>query len=378
MTYNGKPILFGKGKPNRFLQLFQLLILYQDTGISKERLIELFYGWSDVGNKNNSLNNLIYRLRKQFVAAGFPDEEYVLVQNGMCRWCGCIPMWVDVLELRQNYSKAEAAGRESEQQYYYKQVCELYRGELLPQLADESWVIVESIRLKEMYESSVRKLCKILTDRGEYLEAYRCYSDAASFYPFGEWQIEQQECLMRMERYEEAYSLYKNTVMLYAQELGATRSQNMLEYLQRMRSKLLWQEEPLERIQERFEEKESFGAYYCDCPGFMDVYRVLCRIADRSSWSIFLMSCTVKQIHMEKEKKNNERVTEWLDKSIQTTLRRGDMYTRYSKNQFLILLTGMKQEDAEGIIRRIRRRFGQYAGTEGYELSFAITRAIGY
>ncbi|MDO5408726.1 MAG: BTAD domain-containing putative transcriptional regulator [Eubacteriales bacterium] len=376
MVYDGKPVAFGKGNQSRFLQLFQLLMLYKDTGIAKDRLIEAFYGWSEVGNKNNSLNNLIYRLKKQLVAAGFPDEDYVTVKNGKCTWCGSMPVWVDALEVEHNYKQAEAAEQDAEKLHYYKKVCELYRGELLPQLASEDWVIVESLRLKGLYETSVRKLGEMMMNRREYQQAYQIYSEAAAFYPFGEWQIGQAESLMQMERYEDAYKLYKETVRLYSEELGLTQSQHMLDYLQEMSGKLLLQEEPLEEIMERIQEETTEGAYYCNYPSFIDTYRVLCRVADRSGRSIFLMSCTVKQMQIEKEKKNSDRVAEWLKKSITAALRRGDMYTRYSKSQYLILLTGMKQEDSEVICQRIRRKFGQYSGTDGYELSFAIASAI--
>ena len=78
MTYEEKPISFGKRSQSRFLQLFQQLILHQE-GIAKDKLIEALYEWEDVSNKNNSLNTLIYRLRRQLVSAGLPEEEYVKV-----------------------------------------------------------------------------------------------------------------------------------------------------------------------------------------------------------------------------------------------------------------------------------------------------------
>lgn len=376
MTYEEKPISFGKRSQSRFLQLFQLLMLHQE-GIAKDKLIEALYEWEDVSNKNNSLNTLIYRLRRQLVSAGLPEEEYVKVSKGICTWNGTMLLETDVQEFEREYEASEKAASEEEEITHLTRVWELYRGELLPQLANESWVIVESVRLKRIYEDTVKRLGVLLKEHREYQQMFRVYTAAAELYPFEEWQIGQVESLMQMERYEEALNLYRETVKKYSEELGLPPSQKMLDSFQVMREKLVKTEESFEQIKENLEEQEAEqGAYYCAYPSFVDTYRVLCRVTERSGQSAFLMSCTLNQINNSREKKNVQSVSEWLRYAICRSLRRGDLCTRYSKNKYLMLLMGMQQEDSQIIINRIRNVFSEKAGTAGYQLEFSLSSAL--
>ena len=131
------------------------------------------------------------------------------------------------------------------------------------------------------------------------------------------------------------------------------------------------------KVKENLEEHEAEqGAYYCAYPSFVDTYRVLCRVTERSGQSAFLMSCTLNQISNSREKKNVQSVSEWLRYAICRSLRRGDLCTRYSKNKYLMLLMGMQQEDSQIIINRIRNVFSEKAGTAGYQLEFSLSSAL--
>lgn len=77
LEYDGKELVLDRNKVSKTTQLFQLILLHsQDGGISKVALIEALYGRSDVENKNGSLNNTIFRLRKQLAAAGLRKQLY--------------------------------------------------------------------------------------------------------------------------------------------------------------------------------------------------------------------------------------------------------------------------------------------------------------
>ncbi|MCI7263582.1 MAG: BTAD domain-containing putative transcriptional regulator [Otoolea sp.] len=376
ITYEQKPVSFGKRSQSRFLQLFQILVLHRE-GVAKDKLIEAIYDWEELGNKNNCLNNLVYRLRKQLVSAGLPEEDYVRVSKGICTWSGSMPLYLDVWEMEDEYRLAEQTEDREKKIAHFMRAWELYRGELLPQLASEGWVIVESIRLKKLYEEIVRKLGGLLREHREYQKMYRVYSAAAALYPFDEWEICQMDSLMLMERYEEALKLYNDTVKRYSEELGLPPSKRMMESFQRMREKLVKTEDCFTEIMENLEEDTAaFGAYYCAYPSFVDTYRILCRVTERSGQSAFLMSCTLNQLNNSHEKKNSQSVALWLKDAICNSLRRGDICTRYSKNKYLIILMGMHQEDSQIVTGRIKEKFFQKAGTAGYQLEFSLASAV--
>jgi len=89
------------------------------------------------------------------------------------------------------------------------------------------------------------------------------------------------------------------------------------------------------------------------------------RNLERRGSSIFMMLCTLvdyegKPIH--NQDKLNARA-EILEQSLSEGLRKGDVYTKYSPSQYLILLIGTKREDCAIIYQRISRRVKELAGS---------------
>ncbi len=76
---------------------------------------------------------------------------------------------------------------------------------------------------------------------------------------------------------------------------------------------------------------------------------------ERSGISMYLMMCTLvdyegKVLHDQEKLKVR---AEALGEAIHRCLRRGDVFTRYSASQYLILLMNLQQEDCEMLYRRI-------------------------
>ena len=99
------------------------------------------------------------------------------------------------------------------------------------------------------------------------------------------------------------------------------------------------------------EEKEKYGAYFCTYPGFTDCYHIVCRMLERNGQAAFLMLCTMVDREGQPLTDENklEKYMEKLKQAIGSSLRRGDFYTRYGANQFLILLIGLHLEDSSVI-----------------------------
>lgn len=376
VQYDGRPVALGKRSQTRFLQLFQLLILHKE-GVAKDCLIETLYGWEEVGNKNASINNLVYRLRKQLVEMGLPPEEYVKVKDGICVWDSSVLVQDDVWEFKELWKKAleeEETGKKTE---ILLNMWKIYQGELLPGMANETWVIQESIYLKKIYSQCVEMLGGLLKERREYLQMFEIYKTAARIYPFEEWESGQIDSLVLMGRQKEAWELYKTAINEYTGEMGIPPSQKLLDSFQSMRKSLMHEDAAFYAIKEGLKELErGKGAYYCDYPSFLDTYRILCRMTERNGQNVILLNCTLSQEDWSREKKNSQSIGEWLKEVISRSLRRGDFYTRYSRSTYLVILTGLKKEDGEAIEKRIQTLFFRNPGTSGYRLDFSLTGAL--
>lgn len=313
LEYKGKELVLDRNNVSKTTQLFQLLLLHtQDGGISKAALIDALYGRSDVENKNGSLNNTIFRLRKQLTAAGLPESSYININGGMCTWDPDIETSVDVCDFKQTIESARHEKSQKTKMEIYAKAWKLYTGEFLPDMMGEDWAAVENIACRDMYFDCVEELCHYLKTE---------------------------------EKFE---------------ELGLSPSAGMLERFKLMGERTSQAAGAIEDIKYRLREKESIeGAYYCTYPSFVDVYHVFGRMMERTGMSVFLMLCTLDFINIETDDENQKYYSELLRESIQKAVRKGDFYTRYNIQQYLVMLIGITQENCTLVSKRINKEFNK-------------------
>lgn len=202
----------------------------------------------------------------------------------------------------------------------------------------------------------IEQLCQLLDRKREYRKLLDVYRKVTEIYPYEEWQVREVECLIRMGSYKEAYELYLETEKLYSEELNLPPTRRMMEQLEIMRSKLVNKEDSFERIKRALNERSPLGgAYFCPYPSFVDFYHIARRNRGRSAVQTFLMMCAV--IVHRAEERRKEEVSRHLCTAISQVLRQGDVYTRFSSSQYLILLNGIQDENCTMIFERIQERF---------------------
>ena len=361
MTSGRKAIVLGRGgATSKYLQLLQLLWLNSEDGVSKEQIVEAIFDTEKYSNLNNSVNNLIYQLKKQCTNAGLPDCNYVVLRNGKYYPDPEIEAHIDVNTFYELAALAESENNPKKRHELQMEAIDIYNGVLLPDISTRMWVITENLRLLDTFQVVVNEAAEYSKSNNEFDEMYSIYEKASRLYPDREWQVGMIDALMCKEEYTQAYKLYNQTVRYYSDEMGIPPSTRMLECYERMSSRIFNNEGNIEDIQGQFymAQKETHndeGAYNCSYPGFIDAYNVLSRNMERTGYSVYLMLCNVldykgQPIHNAAKLKNASHI---LNQAIHNALRSGDTYTKYSDSQFLILLVGTSQEDCDTIFRRL-------------------------
>jgi len=374
VSYSGRKITLGKFKASKAQELFQIIMLHADSGVPKTKIQESLYDWDEGTDRNDSMNSLLYRLKQQLVNAGIVHDEFVTIKNGICRWTGDIPTEVDILRFEKLIHGVEDAENEQKEAMLTEALA-LYQGEFLAGYDGRTWVMEERIRLKRLFERCVHLLGDILYHKQDYETALGLYTKAAQLYPFDEWQVDQIDCLQKLERYEEAYQLYKDTTQKYFDELGLPPSQRMLDKIQTMSRNLLNKESEISEIKKILDEGiPERGAYYCTYPSFVDTYRYISRTVERSGNSVFFMVCGVR--YLDPQGKRSAKAGDTLYKAIESSLRKGDIFARYSNHQYLILLSGTKSENCDMIFQRIRKAFKRKNQNSNCDLEYNISELL--
>lgn len=271
-----------------------------------------------------------------------------------------MPTEVDALAFRDLIKQADEAPGREERIALLKRACEMYGGEFLQPLSGEEWVLVESVRYKNLYAKALNEVCAYLLECRKYEEVLEICGPACEMYPLDEWQCVRMECYVAMGQYEEAYREYEDTAGLLFRELGISPSGKMMNLFKEIGAYVSGALRSMDEIREDFREaEEEEGAVYCSLPSFRDVYCMMRRIMEREGWSVYLMLCTITdgKGYVQKNKGRLEAMSERLYEAIKGSIRRCDSFTRYNAAQFLILLVGTNAENCGQISGRIIRHF---------------------
>ncbi len=372
--YAGKEIFVEQNSISKTVQLLQVLLFYNQDGISKNSLIDILYGREKVENKNGSLNNTIFRLRRQLKAAGLPESNYICIEEGICIWDEKIPIWVDVCEFKKLIQTGQKSHGE-ERLEVYRRAAAIYTGEFLPNMIGEDWVAVENVQCRELYARCVKELCEDGMLEKRYEEVLKASSAAAAIYPFENWQLWQIDSLIAMSRYQEAMEIYRKTTQMLFDELDIPPSSEMLQRYHIMGEHVSQTVEVVDDFRSQFSEQEKVtGAYYCTFPSFVDIYHVFSRMKERSGSSLYIMLCTLKRDSeiMKCEERRDRAASKNLAAAISSSLRKGDLYTRYSYTQYMIMFAEIQRENCRIISERIRNNFEKNC-SRCYNVDFHIT-----
>lgn len=361
MTYDEKPISFERNTTTKTNQLLQLLLWAGKEGIAREELLQRLFGREEVTNPANSLRATVFRLRKLLAEAGLPQQdEYIYIKGGRYRFTNSIPVELDMKAFEELAAQALSQTQEEKRIELLEAACERYGGDFLAPLRSEEWVAAQIAFYKEKYNCCMEELCRLLEQRKEYMRLYEVAATAVALYPYEEWQIWQIDSLIARQQSKEAMRLYEETAELLFRGEGRFLSKQFKERLSQLNSEIDKKAEGIDEIQKRLmEEEKQKGAFYCSYPSFAESYRYIKRVTERNGQSAYLLVCTVtdgKREPLDRSERLEQLGLE-LSEAIKSALRRGDLYTKYSDNQYLVLLLDIKQKDCVSVIDRINARF---------------------
>lgn len=377
VTYEDKPILLGRNNATKASKLLLLLLHCGEEGISRTKLLEDLYGREEIMDAANNLRVTVHRLKKLLVEAGLPPYDYIQSSEGIYRFLAPLEVEIDAVKFRQLVEQAEREASEEKKAELLLQACEMYQGEFLPRLSSEDWVILESAQYKKQYYKALSWVSVYLKERGEYDKVLRLVDVACKLYPFDEWQAEKIECYIEQGRYDEALTEYEQTAKLLFDELGVTPSENMLKQFDVMSERISNRPKILHEIKEGLQETEGVekGAFYCTAPSFRDAYRMMKRSMERNGQSVYIMLCTITDGHGNcmKESEKLKQMSDALFTVIKHSLRRCDSFTKYNSAQFLIMLSGINEENCKIVEERIMEAYAQEHKAWAKKLIFHVS-----
>ena len=321
IRYGETALKLERNNNTRAMQALQMLLYSGAQGLSRAVLMDRLYGRDErVTDPANNLKVTISNLQ----------AEAALAETG--------------------------PGREEALQ----RACALYAGDFLPHLQGEEWAVAVAVHCRELYGRCVRTLTDLLRTRGANAEVLTVATRAAALCPQEEWDALRIESLLALGHYQEAKAVYEETVTRLDETFGVKPSEQLVETLRKLEQVSPERAVSMEQLQTVLvEDAILHGAYYCPFPSFIDTYRAVGRMLERSGQSAYLMLCwlTDRQGRPLEDRDRLAKAIPQVSAAIQIALRRGDAYTQPCAGRFLILLMGITRENCTLVSNRIDARF---------------------
>ncbi|MCR5830082.1 MAG: bacterial transcriptional activator domain-containing protein [Lachnospiraceae bacterium] len=363
-------------KPRNFLAY---LLVNKNKEILSSEVAELIWDEKSESSARGSIKVLVHRVRA-FLAplANNSDFTPISFKKGIFTWNYPENTVLDyeVFEdlLQRAHGKNISDTRRIE---LYQEALALYKGNFL-HTNKSTWTESIRNRLHTAYVNAVCEMVELCYRQAKYPLAVAACQRALYIEKNDEtlyYHLIKSMYLAGDRR--EALEKYHETTEVFYKEFGITPS-NEIKLLYREITKALnVAENSILSVQAELRESfGSTGAFFCEYEIFKDIYQLTERGCRRSGETAFLCLLTlfsdIDDSVVPQDIKHYNRCMDELKHVVQETLRRRDVYTRYSLTQYLILLNDVTMENAFLITERIERSYKRLHPVKDVKLTSKI------
>lgn len=363
-------------RSQKIWNVLSYLIVHRDRNVPQSEFIEQFWPDENSSNPVNALKTLLYRVRAMLEPLFGADIDPILSQRGSYSWNRAIECSVDADEFERLCQKAAEARLSDEKRMdLYRRADALYRGDFLPKLSNELWTIPITARYHNLYLKSVKEFAALL-EKHEAFEEMAAVCMRASLID----QLDEEihilivRALLRQGKDAAALAHYESATDLLYRNLGVRPSQELRALYTEIMAVEKGLETDLEVIQGDLREAAARpGAYVCEYGFFKEAYRLEARRAARSGQSVHVGLITVSLPDGGVPALNVLGAT--MDQLLQVmvgNLRRGDVVSKYSGAQFVVMLPAANFEDSTMVMERIVSAFYRQHRRNFLKLSYRL------
>ena len=352
-------------------QLFCYLVLHKGEVVSSNTLLEVLWANEELADPANVLKNTVYALRKELCGSKVSPAESPVVfrSEGYCL-NNHIKYVIDTEDFNEACGKAAKAGPEKENYTeLLRSAYAAYKGEFLPVIDNERWVAQVARTYRNRFVEVAAQLCTALEKEQKWSEGLAVSTHANMVDPYDNASVLHMfRALQGMQMHRAIVATYSKTARFFAEELNITLCDEIEQIHNAAEEKVNRIEQDMLMIQEDLYElgrsqAHIKGAFFCKYETFRRMYLLLARTAQRSGDSVVLLLINVQ------DHKGRMPIVPQLNPAmdqlyhvISSCLRRSDVFCRYTKNQYVVLLPTNTMDNAQLVVERMKKGFAEYAG----------------
>jgi len=372
-----KTLSESSSRSKKVWDLFKFFLAHHDQTLLPEVISDKLWQDEECADPRNSVRTLVHRLRvlldDNAQSIIFSQGGYIFKTEGN--------FWWDIQDFEPYRLQAKRElnlGNNAESIALYRHAISLYKGNFLPECVDYDWLFPYRNYYHHQYLNSVNELLALLRKSNLFSEIIS-EVDKAFIVDYFEEEFHHfyLEALLAEGKVSNARAHYQNATGVFYRELGVKPSEAFKQYFQLIQSsendfkinkglRLNNASKNLKKINPN----QSRGAFFCDYVFFERLLHLESRRSERNGQQVALALLTVRRLNdnVSPEHQFAETMLN-LEKLLLTGLRRGDVISRRSENEFIILLSESNEEQAQKALRRIA---GSVSATKGKELGLEI------
>ena len=358
-------------------KLFSYIIMHHRQEMTVLELSEALWPDDSSNNPAGALKNLMYRLRS-LLKKTWGADDFIITGRGAYNWNQNVGLLIDAENFDEYLKRAALSHSREEKILLYQQGLSLYKGEFLPMLESDYWVVTLGTYYQSTYLSSVKKLIEMLEADKRYDDMADWCNAALRIEPLDEELhtamirvlVAQNKTKMALDHYQEAKSLlYEN--------LGVSPSEELRNIYLKLLEETNTREMDIGAIVKDLSKDEDHGAFICEYSVFKKIYHLESRRTGRLGISVFLLLVTVEPTATlaSSSKAYLDIVSESmarLEDVLYHCLRSGDVVCQYSGAQYIVLLPTCQYETTKRVIKRIEKRFYDTSRKQHTKLTFSF------
>lgn len=363
------------GRSYKMWLLLAYMIYCRGRHISQEEMIKLLRNDElETVNPYTALNTTLHRLRTNLSELGVP-EDLIISNDGTYAWNTDIPVDYDIELFEQFCTEVRTTSDDEEKLKLCLRALELYKGDFLPRLSMESWVIPISANLHNEYLQIAETALNILEEYDRFEEAHSICQDALILEPCSE-SLHRHLMLSYAAtgNKEAAVSAYNELCHMLLDNFGVTPT----EETQEVYREIMYMDDsrtiPADIICSQLQEENPMpGALLCEYNAFRVIYHLMARTISRTEEPVHFAVLNVKG---SADKEISDRSRDLAMKNFQAhllaSIRSGDVATRCSSSQFVILLPKADYENSCMVCSRIIGSFFRKHPHSPAEITYTV------
>lgn len=373
----GDTVLLERGaRINKPWELLAFLLLNTDEPVTNEQICEALWEDDEVANPAGALKNAAYSLRKQLAATGLPADCIITRDRQYC-WNPATPVRLDVQELFALHREGMEARDPQQQLAACRRLLDLYSGDFLPTLAGRRWVMPKASALRQRYLSAVLHACDLLLGsgvRGSAQEVLDICGRALLLEPLSEeLYLRHFTALKQLDMKTAILNHYPIVSNLFLDETGEVLGPE-LQSIFRWAAEGTNTVDDIHQIQRDLDEatrddRPIRGAYFCPYEVFKHMYHMVVRSAVRVDNTVVLLLVGLQSENGQAlGKQETVRAMLQLREQIKNTLRKGDVFSRYSRNQYVLMLSVRQAGDTAVVAERLLKSWRSCGASSGMRI----------